>query len=39
MGKVAPFGYGNGLREYWSLGEAIGEEFKIEKEYEKQDDI
>jgi flavin reductase (DIM6/NTAB) family NADH-FMN oxidoreductase RutF len=39
MEKVAPFVYGNGLRDYWSLGEAIGEGFKIGKKYEKQDDI
>ncbi len=35
MEKVAPFVYGNGLREYWSLGEAIGEGFEIGKKYEK----
>ena len=35
MGKVAPFVYGNGLRDYWSLGETIGQGFKIGKQYEK----
>jgi flavin reductase (DIM6/NTAB) family NADH-FMN oxidoreductase RutF len=35
MEKVAPFVYGNGLRKYWSLGEAIGQGFDIGKIFMK----
>ncbi|MFC1856894.1 flavin reductase family protein [Thermodesulfobacteriota bacterium] len=35
MEKVAPFVYGNGLSEYWSLGETIGQGFAIGKLYKK----
>ena len=33
--KVAPFVYKHGLRDYWWLGETIGQGFKIGKKYEK----
>ena len=33
--KAAPFVYGNGLREYWALGETIGQGFEIGKKYAK----
>jgi len=35
MEKVAPFVFGNGLREYWSLGEGIGQGFSLGKKYMK----
>ena len=35
MEKVAPFVYGSGTREYWSVGESVGQGFKIGKKYQK----
>jgi flavin reductase (DIM6/NTAB) family NADH-FMN oxidoreductase RutF len=35
MEQVDPFVYGNGLREYWSLGEYIGQGFGIGKKFMK----
>jgi len=35
MEKVAPFVYGNGLHEYWSLGETIGHGFDIGRKFKK----
>ncbi|VEN72679.1 Flavoredoxin [Candidatus Desulfarcum epimagneticum] len=33
MEKIAPFVYGHGTREYWSLDKAIGRSFDIGKKY------
>ena len=35
MEKIAPFVYGNGIQEYWSLGEFIGRSFDIGKKYKR----
>ena len=35
MQKVAPFVYGHGIREYWSLGKVIGRGFDIGKKYSR----
>jgi flavin reductase (DIM6/NTAB) family NADH-FMN oxidoreductase RutF len=35
MDKAAPFVYGTGTKEYWSLGEAIGQGFSIGKKFLK----
>jgi len=36
MEKVAPFVFGNGIREYWALGEMIGRGFDIGKKFNPQ---
>jgi flavin reductase (DIM6/NTAB) family NADH-FMN oxidoreductase RutF len=36
MEKVAPFVFGHGIREYWSLGEEIGRAFDIGRKYNRQ---
>lgn len=33
MEAVAPFVFGHGTREYWSLGETIGQGFDMGKKY------
>ncbi|MGD8703166.1 MAG: flavin reductase family protein [Desulfosarcina sp.] len=35
MDKVAPFVFGHGIREYWTLGETIGRGFDIGRKYSK----
>ena len=35
MDRVAPFVYGHGIREYWSLGQIIGRGFDIGKQFQK----
>ncbi len=35
MEKIAPFVYGHGLREYWTLDKVIGRSFDIGKKYNR----
>ena len=35
MEKIAPFVYGNGIREYWSLDKVIGQSFNIGRKFNK----
>ena len=35
MDKIAPFVYGHGVREYWTLGEVAGRAFDIGRRYAK----
>lgn len=35
MERVDPFIYGNGIQEYWKLGDKIGQGFDIGKKYKK----